>query len=394
MSNLLKDRYPCLLKMWDYERNSDTDINQVTYGSHLKVWWRCSNNHEFEQEVFHRARAKHECYICYRTNNRLCRQRDLSLRSSKSTTTLGDSTEDFIQKLIQSQESVISVDRIGYLNGIVDLVVQIKDGTFRGIQVKTLIFYRNSHHIHLRNKQPYPYNMLLLMADSERQKFVIEFAGNITVESPYFTFGNPKLYKKGMFTDIEQFGWAITQLLSCSYEYIPDSNITSKTTKLENEMLKRLEEVCVQKRMSFRRNKTSGDTIDCFINGIAVQAKYCSLTLDTQKTYKISMHKLGGRLSGRCRSTTMSYHYQDPFQLVIVEVGGISDDVDRYKGHFCIIPKSELLIQNILQSSTCPGKIMMYICSPERIRGHWSKKYWNNFSLLEAGLIDNPSLSN
>jgi len=63
MSNLLKDRYPELLKEWDYEKNT-IDISLVTYGSTKKVWWLCKKKHSFEQVIIKRTTRSQSCPYC------------------------------------------------------------------------------------------------------------------------------------------------------------------------------------------------------------------------------------------------------------------------------------------------------------------------------------------
>src|SRR5450631_101763 len=36
--------FPTVLKEWDYKRNTKITPRDVTFGSHVKVWWRCSQN--------------------------------------------------------------------------------------------------------------------------------------------------------------------------------------------------------------------------------------------------------------------------------------------------------------------------------------------------------------
>lgn len=52
-----------LLTQWDDERNSPLMPQDVTYGSHQKVWWRCANGHIWQAKVYSRA-AGSGCPIC------------------------------------------------------------------------------------------------------------------------------------------------------------------------------------------------------------------------------------------------------------------------------------------------------------------------------------------
>ena len=56
MSNLLKDKYPELLKEWDFEKNK-LNANEVNYGSAQKVWWICKQNHSFETSLNSKTRS-------------------------------------------------------------------------------------------------------------------------------------------------------------------------------------------------------------------------------------------------------------------------------------------------------------------------------------------------
>ena len=52
-----------LLAQWDDERNAPLTPKDVTYGSHQKVWWRCSQGHSYRSEVRIRTRGT-GCPIC------------------------------------------------------------------------------------------------------------------------------------------------------------------------------------------------------------------------------------------------------------------------------------------------------------------------------------------
>ena len=52
-----------LMAEWDWERNSNFDPSQLTFGSHQKVWWKCSNGHKWQAKVQTRAQG-HGCPYC------------------------------------------------------------------------------------------------------------------------------------------------------------------------------------------------------------------------------------------------------------------------------------------------------------------------------------------
>ena len=56
---------PKLYKEWDHEKNNISPL-EVTPGLHLKVWWRCKNNHSWQSKVFYRSRKDRpsSCPVC------------------------------------------------------------------------------------------------------------------------------------------------------------------------------------------------------------------------------------------------------------------------------------------------------------------------------------------
>ena len=51
----LKTKNPKLLIEWNYEKNIDVSPEQVTFKSHLKVWWRCKKGHEWKATIASRT---------------------------------------------------------------------------------------------------------------------------------------------------------------------------------------------------------------------------------------------------------------------------------------------------------------------------------------------------
>ena len=61
LSNLLKDN-KLLMKEYDFEQNSNIDINKITIGSNKKAWWKCEKGHEWQATID--SRKKNSCPIC------------------------------------------------------------------------------------------------------------------------------------------------------------------------------------------------------------------------------------------------------------------------------------------------------------------------------------------
>lgn len=61
---------PDVAKEWNYERNGDLKPDQVKFSANTKVWWKCSQGHEWEAYVFNRCDG-HGCPYC--TNRKVLR---------------------------------------------------------------------------------------------------------------------------------------------------------------------------------------------------------------------------------------------------------------------------------------------------------------------------------
>ena len=61
--NDLATFYPNLAKEWNYEKNEGLKPTNVTFGSHKKVWWKCSEGHEWQADIKSRVFG-HSCPYC------------------------------------------------------------------------------------------------------------------------------------------------------------------------------------------------------------------------------------------------------------------------------------------------------------------------------------------
>lgn len=62
--NDLQTTHPQLILEWDYDKNAPLLPTMVSYGSHHKVWWKCSKGHEWQATILNRAHGNHNCPIC------------------------------------------------------------------------------------------------------------------------------------------------------------------------------------------------------------------------------------------------------------------------------------------------------------------------------------------
>ena len=59
---------PSLAKEWNYEKNNGLTPADVTSNSHIKVWWKCRQGHEWQATIAHRNRGS-GCPVCRKSKN-------------------------------------------------------------------------------------------------------------------------------------------------------------------------------------------------------------------------------------------------------------------------------------------------------------------------------------
>ena len=61
--NSIITTHPNLAKEWNYEKNGKLLPEHITQGSHIKVWWKCENGHEWQATTSSRVRGN-GCPTC------------------------------------------------------------------------------------------------------------------------------------------------------------------------------------------------------------------------------------------------------------------------------------------------------------------------------------------
>ena len=160
----------------------------------------------------------------------------------------------------------------------------------------------------------------------------------------------------------------------------------SKDQKNELESMQRLQEICREKQLVYKRHTTNRDTIDSFINEKKIQMKFLNFNSFPQNNYNIKLCKSSGSLNGKYLKR--SYDEGD-FDFLIIEIGGIRTEIDgiiiedpnKYKGNFLILPSEALKNMGYFTSSDgTNGKITFSFYPPGK--NQWYESYWNNFNLL------------
>ena len=62
--NDLQTSHPKVADEWHPTKNGYMRPVDVVAGSNKKVWWMCSNNHEWQATVSSRTKLYHNCPVC------------------------------------------------------------------------------------------------------------------------------------------------------------------------------------------------------------------------------------------------------------------------------------------------------------------------------------------
>lgn len=390
--NLLVDTHPDIAKEWDYKLNT-LNINLITYGSGENIWWLCLiniNHPSYNSTVSSRTKKwPHKCPKCEEEKKEKKDKMHLLQQEIKEHTIkphindikTGDESENYVVQLLKQSNLFKNIIRTGHTADVTDAVVILNSGEKKSLQIKTLSYLRAPEIYSMSGLSKYDKNMLIVGTNRLRTCLALFYQKNMegkdNVSLPFSA--TKSKYKNLMFRDSKNFLDKFNELIINSTPYIGYNS--GECNIKEYKSLLRLESWCINNNIRYNRRDTNCDTIDIFINDIPMQAKFCSMNGKTRSTYQIGIRKSAGMIDGI--RTTMPYSINDPFHYLIVELGGIKEDISKYEGYFCFIPKQKLVEMGYISSILSEGKESMYICSPDSKLTHWSKEFWLNKTLSD-----------
>ncbi len=373
--------HPHLISQWS---PLNPPMNTIATSSHKDCEWVCELGHTWTASVTSRTNNVSGCPECYNIRRRVV---DPEIKSQlqantirRDTTKTGDESERFVEELLKEQGHYAHVERIGNTGDKTDIVVQLHTGEMKSCQVKTLTLNKQRTDAYcFTNKVIYPNNMLIIMVSVDRTKFAAEFAGKINVKKLSLSFAaDESKYSSIMFEDRKLFAARLAELIPLSMDMV---SINTDMNNKELAMLDRLSRFCTSQGLVFTRNDSNGNAIDGFINCIPVQCKFSSVPHAGTATYDINCNKNAGRIGQH--KIRQPYSIHDGFKWIIIEVGGTTNEPEKYLGQFCFIPVPALVKHGTLASDEVPGKTRCNVCAPDTKKiHHWSFPYWNQWSAL------------
>jgi hypothetical protein len=380
---------PELAGQWCPENGNMADYSR---GSGTIVSWLCpgKEQHKYRCSIKNRTGPKPtNCRECFNDSRRIHDKKQMadlhaSNRVVKDSVAIGDAVENYFADELRALNYYPKIVVIGAKADKTDVIVTLPDtGQDKSIQARSLIKRAKLVDSYkMTNDTVFNDKMLILMVNAQRDRFALEFYGNIKrITDLALPFNSTtSKYRSIMFTDKALFMAEVKKLLPSAVDFTP--NMSEDSAK-EDAMFGRIEAECIKNNWVYARNTTNGNTVDFSINGIKNQGKFHSKNSPGSLTYSVNAYKMGGKLNGK--ATKKPYSFNDPFENIIVEVGGTEKEPNKYLGNFCVLTKTILMEQGILSTQSPDGKTIggqksMGICPPDYPKSHWSKKCWNNFA--------------
>lgn len=408
-------RYSIFIDQWDYELNdSSIDIYNIFCGCNTKFHWICGKcgyrwfacpNDRTKNKKYHGCR---QCCIQSKRKNSIVQiEQHNENRETKKLSGLldrelqhqntGDKTEIYMINLLNSMNCYENIESIGNYSAESDICLVYNQFTYY-IQVKTMSDRGNDvYSVHSNDR--YPPNMIMLVTNSERNRFAVTLANRLTITTD-LVFGYAlSIYRDIMFTDIELVKNRIKELVPISCTRL---TFSEKSHKLRYESLQRFITFCIQNNIPYIRNITT-IPYDGTINGKRVKIKYHSVPPLDKNMYPISLAKNNGRLNGVTMMTSLE---QGDIDYIIVEVGGDRDgDKTKHHNQFLFLSEQVLIDQQFIKTNTNEGKKAINVSPPDyimnkeneiriqqknkeitkktadtkirKIKPHWDTPYWN-----------------
>jgi hypothetical protein len=317
--------------------------------------------------------------------------RKMKVKQGSQTINIGDKGENLIYNIYNECKDITDLQCIGYTGNTFDIIFKFKDkpNKLRGIQVKTLTYKERDQTYNLKLCGQYKSDTVFVGVHTEDNVYCLLRADDVKVKNISFsTKENTKSKYKDFLYKSEKFKKFKKDLIEISKRTTYIKNIKdyfSESNLQEYESLERLEEECIKNGLTYERNKTNSNVIDCYINGYKIQHKSCSHKRSAG-SYTCSIKK-SGHVNGKDKQP---YTDKDGLDFFIFEI--IDDD---HKYNFIIIPIKDLIENGIISTTDDDGNIIdkgqITITLPhkdlwgtdEGRERNWISDYANKFELLK-----------
>jgi hypothetical protein len=301
---------------------------------------------------------------------------------------IGDKGENVIYDIYDKCNDIFDLECIGYTGNAFDIIFKFKNEPkkLRGIQVKTLTYKERDETYNLKLCGKYESTTVFVGIHTEDKVFCLLRADDVKVKNISFsTKENTKSKYKDFLYKPERFKQFKKDLIEISNrtthiknikDYFSDSNLQ------EYESLERLKEECIKNDLTYERNKTNSNVIDCYINGYKIQHKSCSYERTKGSSFTCSIKKSGHDID----KDKQPYTDKDGLDFFVFEIIN-----DEHKNNFIIVPIEKLIEKKVISTTDDDGNIIkkgnITIMIPHKnlwnTDHNWISAYVNRYDLLK-----------
>jgi len=247
-----------LIEEFVQELNPGIDILKLPCGADNKITWKCKNEEHptFEMVLYSRTRENdlRGCHQCTIENRNRITAEERAEREEKGEKSMkhfnniliGEATERYVIELLSKNLQVKSIELIGQFNGYTDVIVELKEGIKRLLQIKTISPKSDRYKFGTHLGKWYPDNLLIAGVDTKRQHFMVGFSGLFTSRNVSVSFkpDTKSKYKDLVMTNENEFIDRILRDIINSTNFISvEDQLNERHTK-EYLMVQRLINAC------------------------------------------------------------------------------------------------------------------------------------------------------
>lgn len=260
-----------------------------------------------------------------------------------------------------------------------DIFIKFKDEPhYRGLQVKTMIYYPKSDSFMIKHaRSPYDDDTLIVAVSNSKDNFAV-FSYEDMPKNNMLISKTHNTHR--LITDLDTFSRILIEKARFSTLVHEFNDHMYESHRQEAESMERFKKKCDDLGIPFERNGVNTDEVD------GVSGPY---NLQFKSTISITCHTSQFCLYRRIGGVTVPYSVDDKVDFFIFE-----NVTPQYQNNFYIIPKSILNKDGYIKSPEHSGKLNISIALCDNDRPHWTLNFLNKYDQLTSAKSEIISVRN
>lgn len=282
----------------------------------------------------------------------------------------GEENENFILEVLKTFDFEDVIFQ-GFTGNKFDVFIKFRDEIFyRGLQIKTLIYYPDKDQYVIKsNRSGYENDTLIIAVNNDKTRYALIFYNEMKGKKNFII---SQTHNANKITDnFDMFKLKLIEYARISTTINNFNDSLCESQRQEAESVNRFRLICESLNIPFKQNSTNTNEIDAIVNGHNVQ-------------FKSSRNKNGYMYGFTLRRTSdkaRPYSVCDNVDFFIFEI------VDEgYQNLFYIISK-KILINSGHVSNNNIGKLGIQIAPYNYNKYHWTLQFLNRFDQLVSKTI-------